>query len=98
MLHLLLLQLIRLKHLLVLLGLVHAEVVQDLPALRDFGEESPAGGFILRVFLQMFCQKIDFRGKNRNLDVRRSRILVVYLMFADELFLDCAGKHDGDLF
>lgn len=89
----LLLQLIRLDHLLVFLGLVHAEIIQNFATLGDFAEETTARAFILWMLLEMFRKEIDLVTEDRNLHVRRTSVLIVDLVLRDELFLDCARKH-----
>lgn len=77
---------------------MHPEVIEDLPALGDFGEKAAASGFVFPMLLQVLREKIDLGGKDCNLNVGGTCVLIVDLVFHDELFLDCAGKHIGDAF
>ena len=77
----------RLKGLLVILRLIHAQVREQFAALRNFAEQSPATGVIFLMFLQMLRQIIDLLGQNRDLYLRGTGIFFVRLVLIDQLFL-----------
>lgn len=87
------LQFIRLHHPLIRLCIVHAQVIEDLAALGDLAKEPPARGFILRMLLKMLHEEIDLFTQERNLHLRRTRVLLMGLMLADEFLLDRSGEH-----
>ena len=75
-----------LDHFLILLRLVHAQVIEEVSAMRDFAKESVAGGVIFLMRLKVLCEETDFLGQNSNLYGRRSRIFRMLTMLADECF------------
>ncbi len=79
-----------LQHLLILLRLVHAQVIQELAALSDFAKQTAAGGVILLVFLQVIGQHRDFLCENRDLDLGGAGVLFVELAVFDQLLLGTA--------
>ncbi len=88
------LQFIRFHDLLVGIRIVHTQVVQNLASLCNFAKEASAGGFIFRVFLQMFHEQIDFFTQERDLDLGRTSVLLVSLMLANEFLLKGSGEHE----
>jgi hypothetical protein len=76
-----------LENLLILGGLVHLEVRQVLAALRDFAKKPAARGVILFVTLQMVGEKFNLLGEQRDLHLRRARILFVKAAFLNDLLL-----------
>lgn len=85
----------RLQHFLVTLGLVHLEVIEELAALRDLAEETPAGGEVLLVFGQMLAQEIDLLGEDRDLHGGGTGVALVGLVLGDESFLGSALEGHG---
>lgn len=84
-----------LEHLLVLLRLVHAEVREQFAALGNLAEQSPAGGVILLVLLEVIREHRDFLRKNSDLNLRRARILFVELAIRDQLLFGAALERHG---
>lgn len=77
----------RLDDLLVLIGLVHAKIIEKLAAVRDFAEESPAGGLVLLVFLKVLGEELNFLREDGDLHLRRTRILLMRAVLGDEFLL-----------
>lgn len=80
----------RLQHFLIRIRLVHAEVIQELAALRDFAKEPPARGEVLLVLGQMRREKIDLLGEDGDLHLRGAGVFVMGAVFGDESLLGCA--------
>ena len=80
----------RLQHLLVLLGLIHAEVREELSALGDLAEESAAGGVVLLVLLEMLREHRDLLCKKCDLHLGRTCVLGMCPVLGNESFLLCA--------
>jgi hypothetical protein len=62
------------------------QIVQQPPALADHDQQTPAGGVILLVALQVFSQMVDALGEQRDLHVCRTRVFLVQLECFDRLF------------
>ena len=69
---------------------VHLEVIEKSPAAGDLAEESPAGGVIHLVLLEVLGQKIDLFGENGDLNMGRTCVFLVGLVLRDQSFLGCA--------
>ncbi len=86
----------RLQHLLIIIRLIHAEIREEFSALGDFAEESPAGGMILLMFLEMRSQKTDFLREDCDLHLRRTSVLGVGAMLRNQRSLRRAlERHTG---
>lgn len=66
----LLLQFVLLQHLLIVLGLIHAKVREQLSAVSDFAEKTAAGRVILPMIFQMIREERDSFGEDRDLNLR----------------------------
>ncbi len=84
---LLFLELMRLKRLLILFWLVHAQIGQQFAAGSDLAEQSAASGVILLMLLEVLGQEIDLFGKDRNLNLRGTGIFGMCAVLINDLFL-----------
>lgn len=73
----------RSKNVLILLGLVHAQIGEQLAALGNLGKQTLAGGVIFLVLLQVLGEHGDLGREDRDLDLRRARVFAVGLVFLD---------------
>lgn len=86
-----------LDHFLVLLRLIHAQVVQEVSAVRDFAKEAVARGVVLLVIMQVLRQVTDLIRQNGNLHGRRTGVLLMLTMLGDEfLFLRALEGHNEE--
>jgi hypothetical protein len=68
---------------LVTIHVLGVEIIQQPAPLADHHQQSPAGAVIFEVFLQMFGQVVDPLRQQRDLNVRRTGIPVVYFEIFD---------------
>jgi len=66
-----------LDYVLVALGIVVLEVVQQATTLADHHQETAAGGVILLVRFEVFGQITDTFAKHRDLDLRATGVVIV---------------------
>ena len=57
-------------------------------------KESAAAVLVLQMLLEVACQIVDLLGEERNLDLRRAGVLVVYGHFFDRFGLFLLGQHE----
>lgn len=81
----LLLQFMRFQHFLVLLRLVHAQVHEELAALRDLPQKPPARRVIFLVLLQVLRQERNSLRQDRDLHLRGPGVLRVQTVFRNEI-------------
>jgi hypothetical protein len=53
------------------------QVFEQTPALADHDQQSTPGAVVLDIVLQMLSKAIDLFGQKRNLNIRRSGVLIV---------------------
>src|SRR4029079_9135735 len=66
--------------------------IEEAPSLTDEFQQPPAGAVILRVRLEMFREVVDALAQDGDLSFRRSGVLSVGLVAADDVGLAVLGQ------
>ncbi|TSC97219.1 MAG: hypothetical protein Greene101449_1264 [Candidatus Peregrinibacteria bacterium Greene1014_49] len=88
------LQFILLQRLLILLRLIHAQIIEERPALGDFAKKSTAGGVVFLMVLKVLREFADLLTENRDLHRRRSCVFGMCAVLGNEtLFIGTLESH-----
>src|SRR5689334_6601619 len=80
----------------VALGLLVAQVLQQLAAAADHDQQAAARGVVLAVRLQVAGQAVDVLGQQGDLDLGRTGVALLLGELGDDFGLACDGDGHGD--